>query len=114
MCQVRNIPFEDQKNSFFLSFGPGVYNFEQNPKSSQDVLGDVFCPGEYCLNRQKCKSIGGYVTTPRSIYGSDNFGAWLFVQRVPFTLQKHVKTTKTDKTRFFFAKKDVKRQAINQ
>ena len=71
MCQVRNKPFEDQTNSF-LSFGPGVYIFEKNPKSIQDVIGDVYCPGEYCLNREKCKSIGGYVTTPRSIYGCDN------------------------------------------
>ena len=75
VCQVRNIPFEDQTNSFFLSFGPGVYIFEENPKSIQDIIGDVYCPGEYCLNREKCKSIGGYVTTPRSIYGCDNCGA---------------------------------------
>ena len=32
-------------------------------------------------------------------------GAWLFVHKVPFLLQEHVKTTKTDKTRFFFARK---------
>ena len=45
------------------------------------------------------------VTTPRSIYGCDKCGAWLFVHKVPFTLQENVKTTKTEKTRFFFAKK---------
>ena len=101
VCQVRNITVEDQTNSFFLSFGPGVYIFEENPKSIQDVIGDVYCPGEYCLNKEKCKSIGGYVTTPRSIYGCDNCGAWLFVHNVPFTLQEHIKTAKTDKTRFF-------------
>ena len=28
VCQVRNIPFEDQRNSFFLSLGQGVYIFE--------------------------------------------------------------------------------------
>ena len=33
------------------------------------------------------------------------YGAWLFLQKVPFVLQEHVKTTKTDKTRFFFARK---------
>ena len=114
VCQVRNIPFEDQTNSFFLSLGQGVYIFEENPKSIQDVIGDVYCPGEYCLNREKCKSIGGYVTTPRSIYGCDKCGAWLFAHKVPFTLREHVKTTKTDKTRFFFAKKDVTRQKIVQ
>ena len=114
MCQVRNIPFEDQTNSFFLLFGPGVYIFEESPKSIQDVIGDVYCPGKYCLNTDKCKSIGGYVTTPRSIYGCDNFADWLFVHKVLFTLQEHVKTTQTDKTRFFIAKKDVARQTIVQ
>ena len=112
VCPERNIPFEDQTNSIFLSFGPGVYIFEEIPKTIQDVIGDVYWPGEYCLNREKCKSIGGYVTTPRSIYVCDNFGAWLFVHKVPFTLQEHVKTTKTDKTRFCSAKKDVTRQTI--
>ena len=86
--------------------------FEENPKSIQDVIADVFCPSEYCLNKEKCKSIGGYVTTPRSIYGCDICGARLFVHKVPFMLQEHVKTTKTDETRIFFAKKDVTRQTI--
>ena len=112
VCQVRNFPFEEQINSFFLSLGQGVYIFEERPKSVQEINGDVFCPSKYCLNTEKCKSIGGYVTTPRSIFGCDNFGAWLFVHKVLFTLQEHVKTTKTDKTRFFFAKKHVTRQTI--
>ena len=64
---------------FFLSLGSGVYIFEENRKSIQDVIGDVYCPGKYCCNREKCLSIGGYVTTPRSLYGCDNCGAWWFV-----------------------------------
>ena len=47
------------------------------------------------------RSLGGYVTTPRSIYACGKSGAWLFVHKVPFMLQELVKTTKTDKTRFF-------------
>ena len=105
VCQVRNITFEDQRSSFFLLLGQRVYIFEESPKSVQDVIGDVYCPGKYCPNREKCESIGGYVTTPGSIYGCGNCGAWLFVQKVPFMLQEHVKTTKTDKTRFSFARK---------
>ena len=101
VCQVRNIPFEDQGNSFFLSHGQGVDIFEENPKSIQDVIGDVYSPGEYCLNREKCKSFGGYVTTPRSIYGCDNCGAWLFVHKVPFTSQEHVKTKKNKQNTLF-------------
>ena len=38
VCQVRNIPFEDQTNSFFLSFGAGVYLFEESAKAIQDVI----------------------------------------------------------------------------
>ena len=106
VCQVRKIPFEDQTNSFFLSLGQGVYIFEESPKSVQDVIGDVYCTGKYCSNREKCESFGGYVTTPRSIHGCGNCGAWLFAHKVPFMLQEHVKTTKTDKTRFFFARKN--------
>ena len=45
LCQERNIPFEDQTNSFSLSLGQAVYIFEENPKSIQDVIGDVYCPG---------------------------------------------------------------------
>ena len=88
-----------------MSFGARVYIFEESAKTIQDVIGDVYCPGKLCLNREKCEAIGGYVTTPRSIYGCDNCGAWLFVHKVPFKLQEHVKTTKTDKTRFFLLKK---------
>ena len=69
VCQVRNIPFEEQINFFSLSFGQGVYISEERPKSIQEVIGDVYCPGDFCLNREQCESIGGYVTTPRSIYG---------------------------------------------
>ena len=105
VCQVCIIPFEHQTNSFFLSFGQGVYIFEESPKSIQDGIGDVYCPGKYCSNREKCESLGGYVTTPRSIYGCGKCGGWLSVHKVPFILQEYVKRTKTDNTRFFFAKK---------
>ena len=99
------IPFEDQRNSFFLSLGQGVYIFEENPKSVQVVIGVFHCPGKYCSSREKCESLGGYVTTPRSIYACGKCGAWLFVHKVLFMLQVHVKTTKADKTRFSFARR---------
>ena len=105
VCRVRNIPFEEQTNSVLLSFGQGVYIFEERPKSIQDVIGDVYCPGKHCSNREKCQSLGGYVTTPRSICGCGKCGAWLFVHKNPLMLQENVKTTQTDKTRFFFATK---------
>ena len=101
---MHNIPFQDQRNSSFLSPGQGVYIFEENPNSVQDVIGDVYCPAKYFANREKCDSLGGYVTTLRSIYVCGKCLAWLFVHKVPFSLQEHVKTTKTNKTRFFLLK----------
>ena len=103
--QARNITFEDQTSSFFLSFGQRVYIFEENPKSIRDVIGDVYCPGKHCFNREKCESLDSYVTTARSIYGCGKCGAWLFAHKVLLMLQEHVKTTKTDKTRFFAKKR---------
>ena len=60
--------FEDQANLFFLSFGQGIYIFERSPKSIEVVIGDVYCPGMYCYNREKCESLDGCVTTPRSTF----------------------------------------------
>ena len=105
VCQVRNIHFEDQTSSFFLSPAQVVYIFEESPKSNQDFIGDVYCPGKYCFNREKCGSLDGYVKTPRSIYGCGKCGARLRVHKVPVMLHEHVKTIETDKTRFLFAKK---------
>ena len=84
VCQVRNFPFEDQTNSFFLSLDKRAYIFEETPKSIQDVVVDVYCLGKYCSNREKCESLDGYVTTPRSIYCCGKCGACLFVHKVPF------------------------------
>ena len=72
----------DQRISFFLSLGQGVYTFEETPKSVENVIGDVYCSGKYCSNRKKCESLVGYVTTPRSIYACGKGGAWLFVHKV--------------------------------
>ena len=101
VCQVRNIPFEVQTNSFFLSLGQGVNIFEESPKPVQVVIEDVYCPSKYCSNGEKCESLGGYVTIPRSFYACGKCGAWLFVHKVPFMLQEHVKTTKAEKNTFF-------------
>ena len=105
MCQVSKIPSEDQTHSFFLSFRQRVYKSEKSPKSIQDVIGDVYCAGKYCFNSEKCETLDSYVTTPRFIYGCRKCEAWLFVHKIPFMSQEHVKTTKADKTRFFFADK---------
>ena len=75
VCQLRNIPFEDQKHSFFLSLGQEVYIFEESPKTIQNIIEDVYCPGKCCFNSEKCESLHSYITTPRSIYGCGKCGA---------------------------------------
>ena len=101
LLKIKQIPFS-------CRLVKGAYIFEQTPKHIQDVIRDVYCPGKYCSNREKCESLNGYVTTPRFIYGCGKCEAWLFVHKLPFMLQEHVKTTKTDKTRFFLAEKKMK------
>ena len=82
------------------------FTFLKSPKSIQDDIGDIYCPGKYCFNGEKCESLDGYVITSRTVLVCGRCGAWLFVHKVLFKLQELVKTTKADKTRFFFAKKD--------
>ena len=106
VCQVRNILFEDQTNSFLLSHGQGVYIFEESPKSVQDNIGDVYCAGKYCSNREKCESIGGYVIIPRSIYGCGKCGAWLFVHKVPFYVTRARKDHKNRQNTFLLLEKN--------
>ena len=96
-----------RSNKFLLLdvWSRGVYISEESPKSIQIVIGDVFCPVKYCFNREECECFDGYVTTPRSIYDCAKCWAWLFVQRVPFTSQEHVKTIEAEKIRYFLLKK---------
>ena len=93
------------KQNPFLVAWSRVYIFEASPKSFQDVIGDVYCPGKYCSNMKKCDSFVVNVTIPRTIYACGKCGTWLFVHNFFFMLQEHPKSTKTDKTRFFFARK---------
>ena len=104
VCQVLNIPFEDQTNSFFLSFDLG-FTFLKRVQDQLKMLLEMSIVLESIVSKEECESLDDYVATPRYIYGFANCGAWLFVHKVPLTLQEHVQTTKTDKTRFFFAEK---------
>ena len=97
VLKIKQIPF--------LVAWSRVYIFDARPKSFQYVIGDVYCLGKYFSSTEKSESLGGYVTTPRSIYACGNCGAWLFSHKFLFMLQEHLTSTKTDKTRFFFARK---------
>ena len=75
VCQVLQFFSADQTNFFFLLIGQRVYFFEEKQKSIQDDIGDVYCPGKHCFNREKCESLDGLITTPRSIHGYGKCGA---------------------------------------
>ena len=38
-----------------MSFGQSVYVFEQSPKSNQDVIGDVYCPGKFFFQQREMR-----------------------------------------------------------
>ena len=58
-CATCAILLLNIKRSPFLSVGQGLNNFEETPKSIQVNMGDVYCPGKYCSNREKCESLDG-------------------------------------------------------
>ena len=51
--------FESQTIYSFLSFDEGIYNFEESPKSIQDVIGDVYCQSECLFNSENSESLYG-------------------------------------------------------
>ena len=104
LCQVRNILLKNKKTPFSCRFVK-EFTFLKRDQSQFQKLLELSIVLESFVSTEKCESFDGYVTTPRSISGCGKCGAWLFVHKVPFKLQEHVKTTKTDKTRFFFARK---------
>ena len=84
VCQVRNFLSEDRTNSIFFRLAKGFTFLKrvQNQFKMFLVNGDAYCPGKSCSNRKKCKSLGGYVTTPKYNYGCGKCGGWLFVHKV--------------------------------
>ena len=81
-------------------------HFEESPKSIQDVIGDVYCPDMYSFDREKCDSLDGYVTTPRSIFACGKCGAWLFVHKVLLYVSRARKNDKNRINTLFLLKND--------
>ena len=46
LCQVSNILFQEQTNSFFLSLGQGVYLLKRLQNQFKMLL-EIYCPGKY-------------------------------------------------------------------
>ena len=80
VCQVRNIPFEDQRNSFFLSLGQGVYILKRTENQFK-MLSEMSIVLSNFVSTEKIANL--FVTTPRSIYACGKCGALLFVHKVP-------------------------------
>ena len=71
------------------------------PLTREAATGDVHCFNKNCKG-EKCVFLYAHITNPRSIYGGGKCGLLSLVLNELCTLQEHVKTTKTDKTRFFW------------
>ena len=99
--QKRNFPFEDQTNSFSSPLVKGL-SFLKRLQNQFNRLLEMCIVLASIVSTEKSDNLDIYVTTPISIYASGKRGVWLLVQKV---LQEHVKTTTTEKTRLFFAKK---------
>ena len=80
VCQVRNISFEDQRNSFFLSLGQGVYILKRTENQFK-MLSEMSIVLSNFVSTEKIANL--FVTTPRSIYACGKCGALLFVHKVP-------------------------------
>ena len=85
-----------------MSFGQGVYNLGRLQNQFKLFLEMRIVLASIVPTEKIEEPLYGYVTSPRSIYGCGKCGACLFVHRV---LQEPLNTKKTDKKRFFFAKK---------
>ena len=75
LCEVNNIPLEDQKNSFFYRLAKG-FTFLKRTQNQFKMLLEKSIVLASIVSTEKCESIGGYVTTPRSIYACGKCGAW--------------------------------------
>ena len=98
LLKIKQIPF-----SYSLVDG---FTFLKRAQNQFKMLLEMCFVLASIVSTEKSEFLDGYVTTPRPIYACGKCGAWLFVHKIPFLLEEHVKTTKRDKTRFFFAKKD--------
>ena len=104
LCQVRKITFNDQKIPFSCPLVKW-FTFLKRVRAEFMMLLEMSIVQVTIGSTEKCERLGCYLTTPRYIYGCGKCGTWLLVHKDPFMLSEHVKTTKTNKTRFFLVKK---------
>ena len=57
VCQVRNTPFEDQTNSFFLSFGRGVYIFKRIQNQFKMSLEMCIVPASFVSTKRNANPL---------------------------------------------------------
>ena len=82
-CQLGNIPLEEQKYSFLLKRGRGIYFLEETQKLVKDVTGDVYCPT--CWNK-KCVNLS--TNKNSSFHGCKKCKACTHLLIMPFKVQK--------------------------
>ena len=84
VCQVGNIRFEEQTNSFFCRLVKEFTFLKRVQNQFKMLLEMCIVPVSIVSTERNANPIGGYVTTPRPIFACGKCGAWLFVHKVPF------------------------------
>ena len=79
-------------------------NHESEEPTTGEAIDEVYCFNN-SWNGEKWEFPESHVTTPMSNYVCENCGSWSLVYKVPFTLQKHLKTTKQAKNALFSRKR---------
>ena len=81
-----------------------IYNLEETKQSNKNVFGKVLCPGRWVFNKnwsgENCEIFLRHAVTPTSNYVYGKCGFWSFDHKAFFMFQEHVKSTKTDKSKF--------------
>ena len=96
--------FKIKEVLFIVSLSGGLH-FWREPKNSSRCYWRCLLSWQVLFQQREMRIYWWWCNTPRSSSACGNCGAWLFVHKVPFMLQEHVKTTKTDKLGFFFPRK---------
>ena len=105
VCQVRNIPFEDQTISFFFVAWLRCLHFRRDPKISSRCYWRCLLSWQRLFQQREMR-ISWWLCNNSRIHLC-LWKVWILVicSQSSFMLQEHVKTTKSDKTRFFIATK---------
>ena len=101
LCARCAIFFLKNKQTPFSCHLVKEFTFLKRDQSQFKKLLELCIVLESFVSTEKCESIGGYVTTPRCIYGCGKCGAWLFCSQSSFYVTRACKHDKNRQNTLF-------------